>query len=451
MTSDTDPAIELVCLDDLKPADRNPRTHDRKQIDKIVRSIRTYGFTNPVLIDEDNRILAGHGRLAAARKIGMKEVPCLRLAGMSAAQKRAYVIADNQLALAAGWNTEVLADQLGELILGGFDVELTGFDQVEVDTVLSDQAARSTKTREADNNIPARPSEGQAVCRVGDAWQLGRHRLICGDAKDPAVLARLMDGDQADMIFTDVPYNLSIRDVVSTKGAKGHEEFVEASGEMSPDEFEAFLTLTLGNAAAVCCDGAIAYTFIDWRHQSELLAAGRASFTELKNLCVWVKRNGGMGSFYRSRHELVFVWKQGTAPHINTFGLGDKGRYRTNVWEYAGVNSFGASRDEELEMHPTVKPVALVMDAIRDVTHRGHVVLDVFGGSGTTLIAAESTGRACYMLELDPGYCDVIIRRYQRLTGKPALYSGSERTFEDLAGERGVANVGLKLDEGDVA
>ncbi len=206
-----------------------------------------------------------------------------------------------------------------------------------------------------------------------------------------------------------------------------------ASGEMTEAEFTSFLSALFANMSSVSADGAIQYVCMDWRHMCEVLHAGRAAYAELKNLCVWNKNNGGMGTFYRSKHELVFVFKLGSGPHINNFGLGEHGRYRTNVWDYAEVNSFRRGRSEELDMHPTVKPVALVMDAIKDCSHRRGIVLDPFGGSGTTLIAAERAGRHARLLEIDPLYVDVIIRRWQRLTGAAAVHAETSESFEAAA------------------
>ena len=271
---------------------------------------------------------------------------------------------------------------------------------------------------------------------MGDIWQLGRHRLLCGDARDPASYTTLLGDQRVDLVFTDPPYNVPIDGHVCGAGSVKHREFAFASGEMSQAAFTAFLTETLGAMAATCRDGAIAFVCMDWRHMGEVLAAGKAVFSELKNLCVWNKTNGGMGTFYRSKHELVFVWKVGDAPHTNSFGLGDTGRYRTNVWDYAGISSMSASRGDELAMHPTVKPVAMVADAIRDCSKRGDIVLDGFGGSGSTLIAAEKTGRSARLIEYDPGYCDVIITRWQKLTGKRATLGDPGTAFEDVAEQR---------------
>ncbi|MDC0887298.1 site-specific DNA-methyltransferase, partial [Altererythrobacter sp.] len=277
---------------------------------------------------------------------------------------------------------------------------------------------------------------GEPVTRMGDLWQLGRHRLLCGDTRNAAEMELLMGDDKADLVFTDPPYNVAIDGNVCGLGSVKHREFAFASGEMSRAQFVTFLNDTLGNIARVMRDGAIAYVCMDWRHMSELIEAGETSFTELKNLVVWNKTNGGMGAFYRSKHELVFVFKQGSAPHTNSFGLGETGRYRTNVWDYAGISSIGANRSEELAMHPTVKPVALIADAIRDCSRRGEIVLDGFGGSGSTLIAAEKTGRLARLIEYDPLYCDTIVRRWQAYTGKQARIAGANEKFDDLYDSR---------------
>jgi DNA modification methylase len=427
--------IEHLAPASLKPYAGNARTHSAKQIRQIANSIEQFGFTNPVLISDDDQIIAGHGRVAAARLLGLETVPAARLSHLSEAQRRAYVLADNKLALNAGWDEEMLAIELQGLIDLDFDMDLTGFSAAEIDLRLD--AAHESDPDSAtgpEDEVPV--VEGPAVSRAGDLWILGRHRLICGDARNAEDYARLMDGKTADLIFTDPPYNVRINGHVSGLGRVRHREFAMASGEMDEAGFTAFLTETLGAAAAVSCDGAIAFVCMDWRHMPELLAAGRIAFTELKNLCVWNKTNGGMGTFYRSKHELVFVYKVGTAAHLNNFGLGDNGRYRTNVWDYPGVSSIGAERDAALEMHPTVKPTALVADAIRDCSKRGGLVLDPFAGSGTTLIAAEKTGRAARLIELDPFYCDTIIRRWETLTGKRATLADTSAGFEDVEAER---------------
>jgi DNA methylase/ParB-like nuclease domain len=366
-------AIEPMPVPNLRPYPGNARTHSRKQVRQIAESIRRFGFNNPVLIGDDGEIIAGHGRVEAARLLGLESVPTVRLAHLDAAQRRAYVLADNKLALNAGWDRELLAIELQGLIDLAFDVELTGFSAAEIDIVLDEAREGSPDgAAEPEDQVPFAPDDpATAVTRPGDVWCLGRHRLICGDARDRAVFDLLMGDERADLIFTDPPYNVPIDGHVSGLGRIRHREFAMGAGEMSAEAFTTFLQQTLGHAAALARDGAIAFVCMDWRHMEELLMAGRAVFSELKNLCVWNKTNGGMGTFYRSKHELVFVFKVGIAAHTNTFGLGESGRYRTNVWDFAGVNTMRAGRSEDLAMHPTVKPVALVAEAIKDCSRRG--------------------------------------------------------------------------------
>lgn len=404
--------IEELAVGELKPWAKNARTHSKKQLRQIAESIETFGFTNPVLIDAANTILAGHGRVDAAKLIGMGHVPCVRLEHMTPAQKRAYVLADNKLALNAGWDDELLAEEL-QALMGvedlGFDIGVTGFDLGEIDTLITGLGVEDPGDPEDD----VLPVEAPRRVHPGDVWRLGRHRLVCGDALDPAVVATLMQGEAARMVFSDPPYNVKIDGHVGGSGKIKHREFAMASGEMSDVEFIGFLATAFRNLADVSMDGSIHYLCMDWRHMTEMLAAGQGVYDELKNLIVWVKDNGGMGTFYRSRHELIFAFKKGSAPHVNTFELGQHGRYRTNVWQYRGVNTMRAGRMEELALHPTVKPVQMIADAIRDVSGRGEVVLDIFGGSGSTLIAAEKTGRKGYLVELDPIYCDRILARWE--------------------------------------
>jgi DNA modification methylase len=434
--------MELRPLASLMPYAGNARTHSRAQIQQIADSIRAFGFVNPILVDATGEIIAGHGRLAAAQLLGLSEVPVLPITHLTPAQKRAYVLADNRLAEKAGWDKEILAIELEALIGFDFEVELTGFALAEIDLILDEDRSRKPEAcaPDAADDIPA--VLGPALTRPGDLWQLGPHRLICGDARDAAAIERLLGGAKVDLIFTDPPYNVAIDGHVGGLGKVKHREFAMAAGEMSPEQFTSFLREALAPAATRCREGAIAFVCMDWRHMREMIAAGDTVFTELKNLCVWNKTNGGMGSFYRSKHELVFVWKVKPGPHVNSFGLGDTGRYRTNVWDYAGVNSFGGSRDTDLAMHPTVKPVALVGDAIRDCSRRGDLILDMFGGSGTTLIAADLAGRRAHLVEYDLLYCDTIVSRWEALTGKRAMHLDSGLCREDLQSERCVVAEG---------
>lgn len=430
----TNLSIERVPLSALTPSSRNPRTHSEKQLKQIERSISRFGWTNPLLADEAGRVIAGHGRLEAARRLGMAEVPVIRIEHMTEAEKRAYVIADNRLAETAGWDREMLAIELKELIeIEGIDLDVTvtGFDTPEIDILIGELTRPHDENDLADEFSPP-DAALPPVTQQGDLWVVGPHRLLCGDTRNEAHVERLMAGAKARLVFTDPPYNVPIAGHVSGLGARTHGEFAMGVGEMSQEAFTRFLVGTLANMAAVSLDGAIHYVCMDWRHLHELMTAGREVYDSLHNLCVWAKNNGGMGSFYRSQHELVAVYRHGKAPHVNNVELGQHGRYRTNVWRYPGMNSFGSERDEALAMHPTVKPVALVEDAILDCSHRGEVVLDGFAGSGTTLIAAERSGRCGYGLEFDPRYVDVTLRRFQKLTGLDPVHEASGLTFSEL-------------------
>jgi len=429
--------IEHRASNSLRPNPRNARTHSKGQIRQIADSIKAFGFLNPVLVDEGGTVLAGHGRLAAAQLLGMSGVPTLRIEGLSEAQKRAYVLADNKLAEKAGWDRELLAVELGELadLLPPLDwnLTLTGFEPGEIDLILSDHQDGPAP----EDTVPQ--GSVDLVTSPGDLWCLGRHRLMCGDARSEADLNLLMAGKRARMAFADPPYNVPVAGHVQGRGRTQHKEFAFASGEMSEAEFVSYLEASLGNAARASVPGAVHYVCMDWRHIAELVAAGRAVYEAMINLCVWSKTSGGQGSFYRSQHELVGVFRTGGGPHQNNVELGRYGRNRSNVWSYPGVNTFGAGRAEALAMHPTVKPVALVADAMRDCTLKGELVLDPFMGSGTTLMAAEKISRCARGLECEPGYIDVAIRRWQAFTCRDAILDGDGRTFTEVEAERGPA------------
>jgi DNA modification methylase len=415
--------------DALTPYANNPRTHSKAQIRQVADSIREFGWTNPVLVDGTGGVIAGHGRLAAAKLLDMAEVPTLQLEHMSEAQKRAYAIADNKLAENAGWDVDLLRIELQGLDEIDFDLSLTGFETPELDGLLFGDQTDEPDPRDT---LPETDPGATPVSQPGDLWLLGPHRLFCGDATKAESWTQLMAGETAQMVFTDPPYNVPIRGHVSGLGQVQHREFAMAAGEMSASEFTDFLKAVLGQMAGVSADGAIHFVCMDWAHLFELLSAGQEVYSALKNICVWAKSNGGMGSLYRSQHEMVAVFKAGRAPHINNVELGKHGRYRTNVWNYAGMNSFGAERDDALAMHPTVKPVALVRDAILDCSERGGIVVDAFLGSGTTLIAAEAIGRRCFGMELDPLYADLIVRRWQAQTGQQAVQAATGFSFDDL-------------------
>jgi DNA modification methylase len=355
------------------------------------------------------------------------------------------MIADNKLAEIATWDDRLLAEQLQELSVHGldFNIEVTGFEMGEIDLRIASLEEPPESDDDPTDVVPE-VSAGPPLSKNGDLWVLDRHRLLCGSALETPAFAALMGGEQAAMGFTDPPYNVRIDGHASGLGAIHHRPFPMASGEMDGAEFTAFLAGAFRNLAAFSVDGSLHYICMDWRHVEELLAAGRAAYGELKNLCVWVKDNAGMGSLYRSQHELVFVFKHGRSEHRNNIQLGRFGRNRSNIWRYAGANSFARCGEEGnlLALHPTVKPVAMVADAILDCSARGDIVLDAFLGSGTTLIAAERTGRRCYGLELDASYVDTIVRRWQALTGGSACHTASGRSFDDLAREAEASNAG---------
>ena len=417
----------------LKPRASNPRTHTAKQIKQIADSIEQFGFVSPVLVDAKDGIIAGHGRVAAAKLLGMTDIPTVRVDHLTPAQIRAYVIADNKLAENAGWDRELLALELQELSVElNFDVTVTGFETAEIDLMIGE--LNEAEHDEADD-VPDIDRSKPAISRPGDLWRIGNHKLFCGDALDKASYQALLGSKKAQMVFADGPYNVPIAGHVSGLGKVKHREFAMASGEMSQAKFTKFLNTSFELLTAFSINGSIHFICIDWRHMREVLDAAKP-YSELKNLCVWVKTNAGMGSLYRSQHELVLVFKNGTAPHINNVELGRFGRNRSNVWNYAGANAFGKERDAKLAMHPTVKPLAMVSDAIRDCSKRGGVVLDAFAGSGTTLIAAEKAGRLGYGIEIDPHYTDTIIRRFAEVYGLQAVHTGTGKTLEEMSVNR---------------
>ena len=429
----TDLEIETIPVSKLVSHEQNPRKHSKKQIRQIADSIRTFGFKVPVLIDANNRLICGHGRVAACKLLGIESVPAIRAADLDDAKIRAYMIADNRLTENAEWDDILLAENfkvLSELDLD-FELEVTGFDYGDIESLISAEEGRST-------DEPPVPSPGSVpeAARPGDIWLLGEHRVLCGDSLDRASYRKLFPGKaRASIVFTDPPYNLPARDIGKTCEAS-HGDFAMGSGEMSSAEFQAFLETVFDHLGSFSKSGSIHYICMDWRHAPELLAAGKASYSELKNLCVWTKSTGGMGTFYRSQHELVFVFKSGTGKHQNHFELGQHGRHRTNVWSYPSVMHLkDADGDkggkEALNLHPTIKPVAMIEDALKDCSKRGEIVLDPFLGSGSTLIAAEKTGRVCHGIELSPRYVDVAINRWQLWTGKEAVHAETGVTYAE--------------------
>jgi DNA methylase/ParB-like nuclease domain len=420
-----DLAIDYRPTNSLTPSPGNPRVHTPKQIRQLADCVSQFGFIIAILTDSAGRIIAGHGRWLAAKLLGYERVPTVCVDHLTDPQKRAFMIADNKLNENSSWDRELLATEFRVLSELDFDLTLTGFETAEIDILLDE--GKAPVPDEADV-IPALEAP---VSRLGDLWLLLKHRLVCGDATQSDTVSKLMAGTKAQASFNDPPFNVRVDGHVCGSGSIKHAEFLMASGEMSSEEYINFLSTFFKLLVANSADGSIHFCCIDWRHLFELLSAGREVFHELKNICIWNKTNGGQGSFYRSKYECVAVFKNGDAPHINNIDLGRLGWYRTNVWDYAGVNSFREGRLEDLLAHPTVKPAALVADAIRDVSRRNGIVLDLFSGSGTTLIAAQQTGRIAYAMELEPKFVDVAIKRFEKVTGEKAIHAETGLTFEE--------------------
>jgi DNA modification methylase len=432
MPANSSPTLsDLVQLppEQLSPWPGNPRSHSDAQLAKLSASIRRFGFTVPLIVDENNVVLSGHGRLEAATKLKLSTVPVRVISGLTQAEKRAYVVADNKLAMLSSWNVDKLKEELSLLVEDEFEVEVTGFSTAELDLMFGEVA------QDADDPQPEDMVE-DAVSSLGDLWVLGEHRLLCGDALVPTSYTALLQGQLAQMCITDPPYNVPIDGHVCGSGKVKHTEFVMASGEMTPAQFTAFLQRALAQIKANEVAGAISFVAMDWRHLGELQDAAKPVFGAPKQLCVWAKDNAGMGTFYRSQHEMFFVFKKGSTPHVNNFELGQHGRYRTNLWTYPGVSAFKGKGLDLLALHPTVKPVPLVADAIRDCSDRKALILDPFAGSGTILVAAERTGRHARAIELDPKYVDVAVRRWQRLTERDAVLQATGQTWAEVRDER---------------
>ncbi len=420
----SDLGIDDIQIDDLIFPDKALKRHPKKQIKKLKRNIPQFGFLVPILIDENKTIIAGIARVLAAKELSMKSVPAIKVEHMTEEDILAFRIADNRISEDSDWDVENLSLAFKFLDIAGFGLDLTGFDAPEIDLHF-ELIDNPVEDEEADQ-IPV-TKDIEARVSIGDLWKLGEHMLFCGSALDPIVYRYLLDDGISHAIITDPPYNVPINNHVCGKGEIKHAEFKMASGEMTSEEFVEFLTKFLASATEYCADGALVYCFMDWRHLNELHIAALNSTLKQLNLCVWKKTNAGMGSFYRSQHELIAIYKKGAASHQNNIELGKHGRNRTNVWEYPSVNSMDPSRKGDLALHPTVKPVAMIADAMRDCSKRGQIILDPFAGSGTTIIAAEMAGRIARCIELDPHYCDVILSRFEAFTGeKPMKLSGSD-------------------------
>jgi DNA modification methylase len=428
--------IEFVPIGQLKPNPRNAKKHPHRQIALLAENYERFGVTQPIVIDENDTIICGHARFEAGQKIGLTHLPVVRLSGLTSVEKRALAIADNKLAELGDWDMDMLSQELSFLFDPvtelDFDPRLIGFETVELDQILGDE--HDDDSADPDDEFLPLNSQEPAVTKPGDVWICDQHRLLCADATNKDSFSAAMETDLAEIVFADPPYNVPNAGHVT--GRDGVREFAMAHGEMSPSQFTDFLSVVFTNILARMVDGAVGYFCMDWRHQLELQAAADPVFGKPKNLIVWVKSNAGMGSFYRSQHELIYVYAAPGRP-INNFGLGGKGRHRTNVWEYPGFNSFGRVRDKTLAMHPTVKPVSMVADALMDCSNRGGIVLDPFGGSGTTMIAAERKRRRARLIEIDPLYCDVIVQRWQKFSGKTARLADTTESYDEVKARRG--------------
>ena len=424
--------VENVLLSILKPLGREIRQHSKRKLKKLSKSVCKYGCLLPILITRDGRIVDGAAIVYVAKQLKWKTIQCVYVDDLTDEELRVLRLGLNRLCEEAQWNQVELKLEFQELfeINSTLDIDLTGFEMGEIDVLLTDTEV----DEETVSSLP--DSDESIVTQPGDLFLLDRHRVYCGDARDPKHYTRLMQGETSTLVLTDPPFNVNVRGHVSGNGRKTHDEFPMASGEMSDEEFSIFLRTACQQMKSVSTVGALHYLFMDWRHMQLLLNATQEVYASFLNLCVWAKSNGGMGSFYRSRHELIFIFKIDNVSHINNVELGKHGRYRSNVWEYPGCSSFGPDRDEMLAMHPTVKPLELVKDAILDASHRGDIVLDPFLGSGTTIMACEKTGRRGFGMEIDPKYVDVTIRRWQNETHQDAIHEVSGLTFNQLTQQR---------------
>lgn len=421
-------AIELIDIDLLRPNPVNARTHPKKQIEQVADSIRAFGFLTSLVADKNNQLIAGHCRWLAAKTLHLPQVPVIRAEHLTDTQAKAYALADNKIALNAGWDDDLLRVQLKDLLDAklDFSVDVTGFSIPETDFIVHDSDPIELP-------VPAIPGPRVVVAQPGDIWLAGRHLVMCGDCRDMDPIRRALGcTPRVSAVLTDHPYNVKVAGHVSGLGAHRHREFAMASGEMSEAEFLKFLVDSTASMKDTCRPGALLYLCIDWRHLLDMLTAVRMLKLDLVNVCVWNKTNAGMGSMYRSKHEHIVVAKVPGAPHTNHVELGRHGRYRTNVWNYAGMNAFGNGRDETLTWHPTVKPIAMFRDAMLDASDPGDWVLDGFLGSGTTLLAAEQCGRRCLGIELDPAYVDLALTRWRDLTGETPRHKELNMTWEEI-------------------
>lgn len=419
-------------IDRLLSAPRLVRRQVERQVTVVARCILQYGFCAPVLVTSAGEIIDGHTRVEAMKRLRQTVVPVIVIDHLEPELVRRLRIDLNRTQETGTWDFELLGEEIYEIERDGSDAAIVSFDTPLRDAVFAAQngGGEDDDAIESDEKAPV-------VSRVGDLWRLGdRHRLLCGTAVETASYALLMGDALARVMITDPPWNLKVKGIISSIG---HREFVQGSGEMSQEAFLAFLTAFFTHSANHLTEGGLVYSFIDWRQQMALIEAARTAGLTQIGLIIWAKTTGGMGGTYRSRHELIPLFKKGTAPHLDNVQLGKHGRSRDNIWEYAGAASLGSEARAALEGHPTPKPVSMIADAIRDVTGRGDIVLDPFMGSGTTIMAAEATGRRGHGIELDPIYCDLILKRWRRKTGGPVIHADSGLSYDEIANGRAAA------------
>lgn len=417
-------------IDRLKGADRRARRTSPAQLERVTRSVSSFGFLKPVIIAADGKIIDGHILVEVAQGMGLPDIECVIIDHLSPNELRLARIALNRIQETGEWDLDELSIEFEELKIGDLDIDLTGFDPGELDLILDQEPALAS----IDECVSERPRV--PVSEPGDLWLLDGHSLLCGDALDSGSYKRLLDGRTIDGVFSDPPYNIKIEGVVSGLGRTRHKDFAMGVGEMSDDQFRIFLGNYLQRCREHASPGAVIFACMDWRQVDLLMLAGRDAGLHRINKAIWNKGTGGMGSLYRSAYEEIVVFCTEASPATNNVLLGKNGRNRTNVWTYPGANQKGSSAGKALGDHPTPKPVELVADALQDVTKRGDLVFDPFMGSGTTLIAAEATGRIACGIDLDPGYVDVTIARWQQMTGKQAVHQASGKSFEELGQER---------------
>lgn len=425
--SSNQPQIEMVPHGSIQPNPDRARKPNRKSRRQLASSISRFGLKGAILADRDTKmIVAGNAIWEAAGDLGMNEVPVIWVSFAIEADRRAFILAHNKLAESSSWDTKIVEQELKFLFDKGYDFEITGFTTNDLDY--------SFVTAPDRLNAPVEPnSNARAVSRIGDLWMVGLHRIYCGDSLEPSSYDAVLGGKLADMVFSDPPYGVAVNGHVSTTGR--HREFAMMSGKQTPAELTAFFRRIFRNCTQASRTASIHFQCIDWRHVREMIDAADGIYSEFKNICVWDKGVGSLGSMYRSQHEFVLVFKSGRGRHVRNFATGTNGRYRTNIWSYSGQATFGKGRDEALAAHPTPKSVEMVIDAIRDCSNPGDLILDPFCGSATTAAAAHHTGRRCATVEIDPLYVDSALQRLSALVGEPAIHADG-RSFEQVAADR---------------